>query len=373
MESLDLIISKLYHYFMMSSLSNLMLLSRRNLLQSSLLLGFGTMMPKLGKTTSSDAVFAIPDDQIMVINEWDTLREVIVGRAEDAILPILPLNPDEEDTPQVEIEPELSLRLNQQLDGLVKLLEQHGVKVHRPRRLTGLEKEYLSYLEGGGGLIFMRDPVLVIGNLMIESSLRAVYRRKEIFSLRPMLQEFFQKGRAEYVAMPAPGPEEEGMFLEGGDVLLAGHDVFVGVSGVASDELGAQWLRRTLGDNFRVHVIPLREDVLHLDLALALLRPGLGIVHRNSLMQGLPAFLEGWDFIEINDEESESLAANVLVLDPQTVIVEQSQDRLIKELKKRGITVLPLEFDAPVLMSGGFRCATHPLRRFPRVVASTLQ
>jgi N-dimethylarginine dimethylaminohydrolase len=175
--------------------------------------------------------------------------------------------------------------------------------------------------------------------------------------------DLFEKGLAEYNAMPTPSPESTRLFLEGGDVLLAGRNVLVGVSGLASDEDGARWLQTFLGSNYRVHVVRLRPDVLHLDVAIALLRPGVAIVDPAALVDGIPPLLRGWDLITLLPEEAASLAANVLVIDYQTVVVEENQLRLMEALARRGIEPLPLAFDMPILMAGGFRCTTHPLLR----------
>jgi N-dimethylarginine dimethylaminohydrolase len=262
-----------------------------------------------------------------------------------------------------EVPPELGRRLIEQLDGLADLLATLGIAVFRPSPLTDAEKQYLNYLEDGGSLIFIRDPMLAVANQVVELAMRPVYRRKEIFSLRALLSRLHESGLAGYFAMPAPAPQSESRFLEGGDVLLAGRDVLVGVSGKASDARGVQWLQRNLGPAYRVHTVPLKPDILHLDLAVTLLRPGLAIVDPAALIDGLPPLLQGWDLIELSPHEAEALAANVLVIDPRTVIVEASQSRLMRELAWRGITPLALPFDAPILMEGGFRCATHPLQR----------
>ncbi len=303
---------------------------------------------------------------VSVFNEWDRLRTVIVGRGDDSMFPLTPAATMEEvlekPQPNPYLPPELEDALIVQLNALAALLEALGVRVIRPRLLSAKEKDYLNHIETGGGLIFMRDPLLVVGNQVIELAMRPAYRRKEIFALRPLLLSLFEQGFAGY-AMPKPSPESKRLFLEGGDVLLADRNLLVGVSGMASDEDGVRWLQRFLGLNYRVHLVRIRPDILHLDLAIALVRPGLAIVDPAALVDGTPALLRGWDLIELKPEEAEALAANVLIIDYKTVVVEENQHRLMDELDRRGVEPLPLAFDVPILMAGGFRCATHPLLR----------
>lgn len=62
--------------------------------------------------------------------------------------------------------------------------------------------------------------------------------------------------------------------LEGGDVLVYGHRVFVGVSsnpGVGSSQKGAAWLAQALApDGYIVEAVPLKDFMLHLDVALSI-------------------------------------------------------------------------------------------------------
>ena len=45
------------------------------------------------------------------------------------------------------------------------------------------------------------------------------------------------------------------------------------------------------------------------------------------------------------------------------VIVDADNKRVIDELRKRRMDVIPLPFDGPIRVGGGMRCAHHPLWR----------
>ena len=155
----------------------------------------------------------------------------------------------------------------------------------------------------------------------------------------------------------------DGPFLEGGDTLLNGREVYVGISGCASDLAGVDWLQALLGDRYRVLAVAMRSNVLHLDCALALIKPGLLIWCPEKFIDGLPMSLRDWEAITVSRDEANLLATNGLVLEEGRIIVDADNARVIAELRKRRIDVIPLPFDGPISTGGGLRCAHHPLLR----------
>ena len=106
---------------------------------------------------------------------------------------------------------------------------------------------------------------------------------------------------ARWSSVPLGSPAcVDGPFLEGGDTLLNGYEVYVGMSGCASDMAGIDWLQALLGDNYRVIPVAMRSNVLHLDCALALIKPGLLVWCPEKLIDGLPTSLRDWDAIAVS-------------------------------------------------------------------------
>ena len=156
-----------------------------------------------------------------------------------------------------------------------------------------------------------------------------------------------------------PGP-----FLEGGDVFLLGRDIYVGVSGNASNTAGVQWLQRYLGDEYRVHEVKLTKKFLHLDCCLATPREGLAIICKEAFVGGILAFLNDWELIELPYVEAkEKLGCNGLVLDEKTIMIHTDLPLLGKALRKAGQEVIETPFDAVYDYAGAFRCWHHPLVR----------
>ena len=309
-------------------------------------------------------------------HEWGKLREVVIGisPAEDFVVFheesqrwLVP--PGDEFSRQhagrrlIDIDAEWATRIERQVDALAELVAREGVAVHRPERLRGDERTFLAP-NGEGAQLFPRDGMIVVGNHVIDASIRLKCRQRERYGLRPIIQQVVQQRGARWSSVPLGSPGcIDGPFLEGGDTLLNGYEVYVGISGCASDLAGADWLQALLGDTYRVIPVAMRSNVLHLDCALALIKPGLLVWCPEKLIDGLPRSLRDWDAIAVSRDEANLLATNALVLEEGRAVVDAGNARVIEELRKRRIDVIPLPFDGPISSGGGLRCAHHPLLR----------
>lgn len=311
-----------------------------------------------------------------VHHEWGKLREVVIGisPAEDFIVfheesarwmtpDVAEFSRENAGRRLIDIDADWALRIERQVDALAELLAREGVAVHRPQRLRGDERTFLAP-NGEGAQLFARDGVIVVADHVIDASLRLKCRQRERFGLRPIIQGAVQKRGARWSSVPLGSPGcVDGPFLEGGDTLLNGYEVYVGISGCASDLAGADWLQALLGDRYRVLPVAMKSNVLHLDCCLALVGPGLLIYCPEKLIDGLPTALRDWDKISVSVDEATLLATNGLIIETGRMIVDADNSRVIDELRRRRIDVIPLPFDGPIRLGGGLRCAHHPLLR----------
>ena len=311
-----------------------------------------------------------------VHHEWGKLREVVIGisPAEDFIVfheesarwmtpDVAEFSRENAGRRLIDIDADWALRIERQVDALAELLAREGVAVHRPQRLRGDERTFLAP-NGEGAQLFARDGVIVVADHVIDASLRLKCRQRERFGLRPIIQGAVQKRGARWSSVPLGSPGcVDGPFLEGGDTLLNGYEVYVGMSGCASDLAGADWLQALLGNRYRVLPVAMKSNVLHLDCCLALVGPGLLIYCPEKLIDGLPTALRDWDKISVSVDEATWLATNGLIIESGRMIVDADNSRVIDELRRRGIDVIPLPFDGPIRLGGGLRCAHHPLLR----------
>ena len=309
-------------------------------------------------------------------HEWGKLREVVIGisPAEDFVVfyehsqrwlipPADAFSRQHAGRRLIDVDPERAHRIDRQVEALAELVAREGVTVHRPQRLEGEERTFLAR-NGEGAQLFARDSMMVIGNHVIDASIRLKCRQRERYGLRPIIQETVRKHGARWSSVPLGSPGGvDGPFLEGGDILLNGREIYVGISGCASDLAGADWLQALLGEVYRVIPVAMRSNVLHLDCALALIKPGLLVWCPEKLIDGLPMSLRDWDSITVSRDEANLLATNGLVLEEDHAIIDTDNGRVIEELRKRKVEVTPLPFDGPISTGGGLRCAHHPLLR----------
>jgi N-dimethylarginine dimethylaminohydrolase len=320
-----------------------------------------------------------------VPNEWGKLKEVLVGDSSRCAFPRW--SPDwgryhgfEEMLRGLEgvslqrAMPERAKGVVEQTEGLVRVLEDRGVTVHRPRPLTDAE---IAATPAGLFNQYARDPQIVIGKHIIETNLRMMFRCKEHLGYEQLFRTRLTEDLdARHVRMPdtttiLPGETEEEFlndprpFLEGGDTFVLGKDILVGFSSLGSSPAGVAWLQRYLEpEGYRVHLVPLTTEWLHLDCMFAVVREGLCICFVPGLKEGqLPRVIKDWEIIEANAEEAHALGCNTICLEPDVVIISVEHKRLIREIEKRGVSIVPIPFDKPSELGGGIRCSTHPLHR----------
>jgi N-dimethylarginine dimethylaminohydrolase len=231
-------------------------------------------------------------------------------------------------------------RLREVVIGIPELAEavaREGVTVHRPE----------------GAPCLVRDPLIVVGDHAIESALRQPERQGERFALRPFVQKAAIERGARWSSVPPGWPNAvDGPFLEGGDVLLNGREIYVGMSGRSSDMAGIDWLEALLGPRYRVIPVAMRSDVRHLQEVLTLVKPGLLLWFAEKLIDGLPTSLRSWDAIAVAKDQGD-----LLILDEGRVMAGGDNAHVIRELRARRMDVIP------VASSPGLRAAHHPLLR----------
>ncbi|MGN7863706.1 dimethylarginine dimethylaminohydrolase family protein [Chryseobacterium sp. 22458] len=265
--------------------------------------------------------------------------------------------------------PELQKQWEKERENLKETLEKYGVNVVRPRKLTHTEKESVG--TAGYSNFFVRDPFFTVGNFVVEASLRFLHRRNEVFPVRDLFLQSVYPQDCFYVAVPQPeiaDPEDQtlgkGPFLEGGDVLVLGKHVFVGNSGLASNDLGIQWLQKLVKpQGYVVEKVKLHPDILHLDCALGFVKEGLMIVCEEAFPDGIPASLQEWKKIPVTIDEAMNLATNGLPVSPEVYITDPAFKRIGEQIEKEGIKVEYIDFSISRSFGGSFRCSTQPLLR----------
>jgi glycine amidinotransferase len=361
-------------------------------------------------------------DQVIVAswNEWDPLRHVIVGVADKGCVPVA--EPAIEyrfpkeggvDGMRGHWPEELIARANEELDNLADVMRKRGIRVDRPtpidfnQPVTTPDFAHPSMI----GCMPARDVLLTVGHEILEATMSYRARWFEYLAYRPLMQEYFDKD-PHFIFSSAPKPrlsvasykpgyfeamdlddfgeiiskadnldyvttEEEPLF-DAADATRCGKDVFV-QHGFTTNLKGINWLQRHF-PNHRIHKVTFRNDPdpIHIDCSLVPLRPGLVLANPNR-----PVVMEEGkeDLFRRNDWEvvmaakpahehpqpfcyySIWLSMNFLTLDPQTVIVEETEVYQIEQLDKLGFQVIPIPFRNAYAFGGSIHCATADVYR----------
>lgn len=293
--------------------------------------------------------------------------------------------------------PHAALRdeLWEDLNGFIEILESLDVTVRQPDVVDSPPVIRTPDWEvTGGHCTMIRDSVLVIGDHVIETPPLVRSRYFETHSYQTLLYEYFRSGARWTVAprprmrdtdfdyayvlrngwnQPIPANQRHEIMFDAPQVLRLGEDLVFNCS-TQNHVLGAQWLQRTLGDDYRVHPVKTGFDD-HLDCVLIALRPGTLLVHDNLDPTTLPPFLAEWEMIRYRPAErdcarhglpllaSPAIFMNVLSIDDEQVLVDDREEELIAMLERRGFTPIPCRWRHGRLIGGGFHCMTLDVRR----------
>jgi glycine amidinotransferase len=337
-------------------------------------------------------------------NEWDPLEEVIVGIVDGAVFPPwhvsaeAVLSADQADVFRTmagsPFPPELVAAASRELDELTHILEAEGVRVRRPEPQDhSLPFGAPGWTSTGLYDAMPRDVLLVFGNDIIECPMAWRSRYYATSSYRPLLKEYFRSG-AKWTAAPKPElPDElydhewaqtpEGSpfrsvvtefepTFDAADFIRCGRDVFAQRSHVTND-LGIEWIRRHLGDEYRVHMLEFDDDhPMHIDASLMPLAPGRLLINPERVTK-VPEIFAGWDVLHAPKPiipvdhplymTSRWINMNVIMLDEKRVVIERQDEPMITAMKEWGLTPIPCNFRNFNSFGGSFHCATIDVRR----------
>jgi glycine amidinotransferase/scyllo-inosamine-4-phosphate amidinotransferase 1 len=166
-------------------------------------------------------------------------------------------------------------------------------------------------------------------------------------------------------------PRNQGMTLDAANVLRL-NDTMLFLESASGNRSAAGWLQRHFPD-VNIEVCNFYSGV-HIDSTIVPLREGLVLVNASRVnMENLPMVFDNWEIIWVDDVVEQSfyqypyaskwIALNMLVIDPDTVIVDRYQTKLIKILESYNFTVIPLELRHSRTLGGGFHCVTLDLVR----------
>jgi len=283
-------------------------------------------------------------------NEIDPLKQVIIGRYQEynqhpqyAEL----VNRDQnESLPYVE-------ELQKEFEQLRITLQKEGVEVNIPEYVGKFVYDQLT----------PRDIGITIGNQFLVCNMRRKSRRYEAAGIFYILDRF-SSGEPNLVI-----PDSPTCHIEGGDVILDDHILFVARSKRTNEE-GIEFLKRTFGHLFQVIVVEGRKmdeynGILHLDCMFNILDRNLAVIYEPGFLNIPPELINQYELLHVDQAEQAALTTNVLSIGHGKVL---SRDHLVCQsfndrLRREGLEVIEVPFDAAPSTGGSIRCCTLPLVR----------
>ena len=330
-------------------------------------------------------------------NDYDSLEEIIVGRADFAHIP--PVDPSMKNfmyanLTNEEIEKHVGLydrkvlgEANEDLDILSEVLEDCGVVVHRPeRQLSHLRIQTPRWETTGWHNYCPRDIFLVLGNNIVEVPSVMRSRIFETWSYNKILQRAFDDG-AKWFSAPKPIIEDisfdfsdlskstlmnNEILFDAPNIIRIDNDLIFQISN-SGNEKGAEWLQRMFPE-YNVHIERDAYSGAHFDSTIIPLRKGLVLLNGLRCNQNnYPKFFKDWEKIFFSDIvstdskdsgiSSDSIGLNLLSVNNNLVIVDEKQKPLINTLEQYKIESIPLSMRHARTLGGGFHCVTLDLKR----------
>ena len=239
---------------------------------------------------------------------------------------------------------------NEDLDTLATTLTSVGVEVIRP--------DSLNFQTHDGMYNYCpRDRLLVYGNTIVNPAMMYPCRDMELQCYHDIVDAALH-----YHFMP----RNEGMTLDAANVCRLG-DKMLFLESASGNRKAYNWLCDVFPD-VEIELCNFYAGV-HIDSTIVPLREGLVMLNASRVtFDTVPKVFEGWQKIWVNDVVAQDfyqypyaskwIAMNMLVVNPNTVIVDKYQTGLIKTLESYRFTVVPLELRHSRTLGGGFHCVT---------------
>ena len=151
--------------------------------------------------------------------------------------------------------------------------------------------------------------------------------------------------------------------IEGGDVIIDGKRVFIGISHRTSME-AIQALQSELPD-FEILPIPFNPKYLHLDCVFNILSPNDALIYPDALDPKIVDHLSSmYHLIEVSESEQFSMGTNVLSIGHNRVFSLPKNHDVNGKLRQHGYEVLEVDFSEIIKSGGSFRCCSMPVVRY---------
>jgi scyllo-inosamine-4-phosphate amidinotransferase 1 len=303
---------------------------------------------------------------ISTVNEWDPLEACVVGIATHANWPTTdPVFAEEgqrtlwkdSPVPSGPVPQFIIDQANRELDTLSEALLRLGVTVYRPQPMNFVETQGMyNYCP--------RDRLLIWNDIIVDVNMMYPCRDQEIQNYLRLLAQARQ-----VVTMP----RDQDLVLDAANVCRLG-DTWLFLESASGNRAAYEWLSAQF-PQVNIELCNFYAGV-HIDSTIVPLREGLVMLNADRVTPAnCPRVFRDWQKIWVTDDmivpqdfyqypyASKWIAMNMLVVNPEAVILDAAQSQLITILKKHGIDSIPLTLSHSRTLGGGFHCVTLDIRR----------
>jgi len=275
--------------------------------------------------------------KIQIKNEYSNLRTVIMAKV-DGFSIKHPVNSTQEYYYKTN-PPQLQKMIKQQ-NAFVEVIENFGVEIL-----------WANIIQDSPCQVNTRDVAFAIDDSVYISSMKENIRKNEFIGIQPIMESVRKK-----VTLC-------GGSVEGGDVVIDGKKVFVGISQRTNDE-GVQNLRDYLPKGCEVVPIYLKPNYLHLDTVFNIVSKNIALCCKNAVTdESCRELSSKYRILDVSLSEQNTLATNVLSITPADIVADVRNSKTNKLLNKEGFNIHELDFSEISKIGGSFRCSTCPLYR----------
>jgi N-dimethylarginine dimethylaminohydrolase len=150
--------------------------------------------------------------------------------------------------------------------------------------------------------------------------------------------------------------------IEGGDVIIDGSTVYVGLSNRTCKESLVQ-LKHLLPSH-KVIPVPFNPKYLHLDCVFNVLSSTDALIFPAALSpRTVDSLAKRYNLIEVTKEEQFTMGTNVLSIGNKKVFSQPLNKQVNAKMRAHGYEILEVDFSEIIKSGGAFRCCTMPLER----------
>lgn len=199
--------------------------------------------------------------------------------------------------------------------------------------------------------VFTRDIGFTIGNHLFVSEMANPIRQGE----EEVLAQWLNNNKIAYKNLSLHS-------IEGGDVIVDGNRVFVGISDRTCKK-AIQNLQKELPD-YEIIPIPFNPKYLHLDCVFNILSSEDALIFPEAFEPKIVNLLSSmYHLIEVSETEQFSMGTNVLSIGQNRVLSLPINRDVNYQMKQHGYEVLEVDFSEIIKSGGSFRCCSMPILR----------